>query len=255
MNSRTLEWNRDFYEDCTGVYSVCQSLGCAGPTQTMLMPHSTSPEDEKTVIEFSGKNFVTGQQKILTGMPSSHVVISSWQYPEFAESEFYVETLLAMLREWARHFTKGDTEKDCGKVYDGEYTWRMQYLSLSSQNIEHSTIFENFLPVGETANGANLTTKIKYQGCSLDDQDDWNQFRIAVRATIRETPPSTAGKGFSPSPSPRLLQQSGNFSFSGTTTPKKELDKRTVSPHRFPLLRTASLASRPTPPPPPPPKL
>ncbi|XP_060182776.1 protein ABIL3-like, partial [Lycium barbarum] len=102
------------------------------------------------------------------------------------------------------------------------------------------------LPVGETANGANFTTKIKYQGCSLDDQDDWNQFRNAVRATIRETPPSTAGKGFFPSPSPRLLQQSGKFSFSGTTTPKKELDKRTVSPHRFPLLRTASLASRPT---------
>ncbi|KAJ8536899.1 hypothetical protein K7X08_035300 [Anisodus acutangulus] len=101
------------------------------------------------------------------------------------------------------------------------------------------------LPVGETAHGANLT-KLKYQGCSLDDQDDWNQFRNAVRATIRETPPPTAGKGFSPSPSPRLLQQYGKFSFSGTTTPKKELDKRTVSPHRFPLLRTASLASRPT---------
>lgn len=100
------------------------------------------------------------------------------------------------------------------------------------------------LPVGETADGANLT-KLKYQGCSLDDQDDWNQFRNAVRATIRETPPPTAGKGFSPSPSPRLLQQYGKFSFSGTT-PKKELDKRTVSPHRFPLLRTSSLASRPT---------
>ncbi|XP_009623775.1 protein ABIL2 isoform X2 [Nicotiana tabacum] len=100
------------------------------------------------------------------------------------------------------------------------------------------------LPVGETVHGANLT-KLKYQGCSLDDEDNWNQFRNAVRATIRETPPSAAGKGYSPAPSPRLLQQYGNFSFSGTT-PKKELDKRTVSPHRFPLLRTASLASRPT---------
>uniref|UniRef100_M1BLB4 Protein ABIL2 n=1 Tax=Solanum tuberosum TaxID=4113 RepID=M1BLB4_SOLTU len=100
------------------------------------------------------------------------------------------------------------------------------------------------LPVGETADGGNLT-KLQYQGCSLDDQDDWNQFRNAVRATIRETPPPAAGKGFSPSPTPRLLQQYGKFSFSGTT-PKKELDKRTVSPHRFPLLRTASLASRTT---------
>lgn len=43
------------------------------------------------------------------------------------------------------------------------------------------------LPVGETMNGANCT-KSQYQGCILDDEDDWHQFRTAVRATIRETP-------------------------------------------------------------------
>ncbi|MBA0689885.1 hypothetical protein Goari_007591 [Gossypium aridum] len=46
------------------------------------------------------------------------------------------------------------------------------------------------LPVGETMHGANLT-KSKYVGCSLDDEDDWHQFKNAVRATIRETPTSS----------------------------------------------------------------
>lgn len=63
-----------------------------------------------------------------------------------------------------------------------EYIFRIRSFSsschsqLSSQNLEYSTTFENSLPVGETADGGNLT-KLKYQGCSLDDQDDWNQFR------------------------------------------------------------------------------
>ncbi|XVF53379.1 hypothetical protein PTKIN_Ptkin05aG0094800 [Pterospermum kingtungense] len=107
------------------------------------------------------------------------------------------------------------------------------------------------LPVGETMHGANRT-KAKYLGCSLDDEDDWNQFRNAVRATIRdtptssvrETPTSSVRKGRSPSPSPRLPQRSATFSFTATM-PKKELEKRTVSPLRFPLLRSGSV-TRPT---------
>ncbi|TKY74079.1 ABIL3 protein [Spatholobus suberectus] len=50
------------------------------------------------------------------------------------------------------------------------------------------------LPVGETMHGANVT-KSKYVGYNLDDEDDWPHFRNAVRATIRETPPSTARRG------------------------------------------------------------
>ncbi|XP_057952079.1 protein ABIL2-like [Malania oleifera] len=100
------------------------------------------------------------------------------------------------------------------------------------------------LPVGETMHGANRT-KSKYQGCSLDDEDDWHHFKNAVRATITETPPSAVRKGRTPSPSPRLSQRLGTFSFTGTT-PQKELDKRAVSPHRFPLLRSGSVSSRPT---------
>ncbi|KAI5657651.1 hypothetical protein M9H77_26444 [Catharanthus roseus] len=100
------------------------------------------------------------------------------------------------------------------------------------------------LPVGETMNGANRT-KSKYQGCSLDDEDDWHQFRNAVRATIRETPTSTVGKGNILSPSLLISQQPASFSFSSITH-RKELERRTISPHRFPLLRSGSLASRST---------
>ncbi|XP_062148684.1 protein ABIL2-like isoform X1 [Alnus glutinosa] len=94
------------------------------------------------------------------------------------------------------------------------------------------------LPAGETMQGANHT-----KGCSLDDEDEWHQFRNAVRATIRETPPSTVSRGRSPSPSSRPSQRSAIFSFT-STMPKKELEKRTVSPYRFPLLRSGSLSNR-----------
>ncbi|XP_057798769.1 protein ABIL3 [Salvia miltiorrhiza] len=100
------------------------------------------------------------------------------------------------------------------------------------------------LPVGETMNGG-LRTKSKYQGCSVDEGDEWHQFRSAIRATIHEAPPSTASKGRSPSPTPRLVQQPGNFAFS-KSMPKKDLERRTVSPHRFPLLRSGSLSSKPS---------
>ncbi|KAI4307095.1 hypothetical protein L6164_030319 [Bauhinia variegata] len=99
------------------------------------------------------------------------------------------------------------------------------------------------LPVGETMQGANRT-KSKYVGCSLDDEDDWHSFRTTVRATIRENPTSTVSKGRSPSPSLRP-QRPGPFSFT-STMPRKDSEKRAISPHRFPLLRTGSLSSRPT---------
>ncbi|EYU25243.1 hypothetical protein ABFS82_06G019900 [Erythranthe guttata] len=101
------------------------------------------------------------------------------------------------------------------------------------------------LPVGETMDGS-IRTKSKYQGCSLDDGEDWYQFKNAIRATIQETPPpSITTKGGGPSPSPKLAQPSGNFSFS-KKIPNKDLEKRTASPHRFPLLRSGSLSSKPT---------
>ncbi|KAG7013318.1 Protein ABIL2, partial [Cucurbita argyrosperma subsp. argyrosperma] len=100
-------------------------------------------------------------------------------------------------------------------------------------------------PVGETMNGG-IQTRSKYEGCNLDDEDDWHQFRNAVRATIRETPPSIISKENSPvrSQRPSPSPQPRTFSFTSTMS-KKELDKRSVSPHRFPLLRSGSLSIRP----------
>ncbi|KAL4574749.1 hypothetical protein LXL04_021585 [Taraxacum kok-saghyz] len=99
------------------------------------------------------------------------------------------------------------------------------------------------LPVGETMQGG-VRTKSKYQGCSLDDEDEWHEFKNAVRATIKEkeTLPSSVSKRRSQSPSP---QEPGSFSFTGAVT-RKDLEKRSVSPRRFSLLRTGSLSSRPT---------
>ncbi|XP_071721667.1 protein ABIL2-like [Rutidosis leptorrhynchoides] len=97
------------------------------------------------------------------------------------------------------------------------------------------------LPVGETMHGA-IHSKSKYLGCSLDDEDDWHQFTDAVRATIIESP-TTPSKRKEQSPSPEPPQQSATFSFT-STMPRKELDKRAVSPHRFPLLRSGSVSNR-----------
>ncbi|XP_076921901.1 protein ABIL2-like [Bidens hawaiensis] len=99
------------------------------------------------------------------------------------------------------------------------------------------------LPVGETMQGG-IRTKSKYQGCSLDDEDDWHEFKNAVRATIKETPPSSFRKGRSLSPSPRGSHQPGSFTFTGAVT-RKDSEKRSVTPRRFSLLRIGSL-SRPT---------
>lgn len=128
------------------------------------------------------------------------------------------------------------------------------------------------LPAGQTMNSSNLAS-LKYRICGLDE-DDWFQFRSAVRATIKDTPstirdtpssiretpssiretPSTiretssfVRRGRSTSPAPRPSRLPASFSFAGST-PRKEQDKRSVSPHRFPLLRSGSLALRPTPP-------
>ncbi|XP_058724696.1 protein ABIL2-like [Vicia villosa] len=123
----------------------------------------------------------------------------------------------------------------------------MDYEGHTQQSLVISTPKHHkryILPVGETLLGTN-STKSKYIGCHLDDEDDWQHFRNAVRATIKETPTSTSSKGNSPSPSLQS-QKVGAFSFTSTNMTKKDLEKRTVSPHRFPLSRTGSMSSRST---------
>ncbi|KAF9616420.1 hypothetical protein IFM89_029674, partial [Coptis chinensis] len=80
----------------------------------------------------------------------------------------------------------------------------------------------------------------RHQWCSLDDEDEWHQFKIAVRSSMRDTP-SAVRKGRSPSPCPRPFQRTA-FSFT-----EKQSEKRAASPLRamFPLIRTGSLPSRP----------
>ncbi|KAG8663180.1 protein ABIL2 isoform X2 [Manihot esculenta] len=100
------------------------------------------------------------------------------------------------------------------------------------------------LPVGKTMHGA-IHPKSEYLGFSLDNEEVWRQFRNAARATIPEAPTSSVRKGRSPSPTRRPQQPSVTSSFT-PTMPQKELEKRTVSPHRFPLFRSGSMSSRPT---------
>ncbi|CAH8342523.1 unnamed protein product [Eruca vesicaria subsp. sativa] len=103
------------------------------------------------------------------------------------------------------------------------------------------------LPSGEIKMGGNLG-KLKSVESSFGEEAEWNQFRDAVRTTIRETPPPLLRKPVLPSPPQRKTQRSATFSFSSISNmaPKKEQDKRAVSPHRFPLLRSGSVAIRPT---------
>ncbi|KAI7725237.1 hypothetical protein M8C21_023756 [Ambrosia artemisiifolia] len=96
------------------------------------------------------------------------------------------------------------------------------------------------LPVGETMKGG-IRMKSMYQGCSLEDADDWHEFKNSVRATTREKQSFSFRKTRSPSPT----QQPRSFAFADTVT-RNNLDKRSVSPLRFPLLHTGSLSSRPT---------
>ncbi|GAB2293949.1 hypothetical protein Dimus_028163 [Dionaea muscipula] len=106
-------------------------------------------------------------------------------------------------------------------------------------------------PAEETLTGNNSS---KLNGCGLDDSD-WPQFRSSIRPTVREAPSPSVRKGFSQPPSPRPSQlPPGTFSFTGAA-PKKDLgtslessfsSAQAASPHRFPLMRSGSLATRPT---------
>ncbi|KAL1822294.1 hypothetical protein ACET3Z_009072 [Daucus carota] len=137
------------------------------------------------------------------------------------------------------------------------------------------------LPAGEIMHGTNQS-KTKDEESVMDSEDHWHDIKNVVRATIVENQPSLVRKGRSQSPSQRPSRQSGNILSNGRGTTvehqpslvrkgrsqspsqrprqpgnfssnenmsKKDhvvQEKRTVSPHRFPLLRTGSLSSRPT---------
>lgn len=97
------------------------------------------------------------------------------------------------------------------------------------------------LPVGKATTEA-IGTKPKNHGAILEKGDEWHQCWKAARSTtIRDNPVSSIRKGRSPSPSPRPFRRASTDLSNGNTTRKES-----VSPHRFPLIRTGSLSSRPT---------
>ncbi|KAK9665236.1 hypothetical protein RND81_14G099400 [Saponaria officinalis] len=125
-------------------------------------------------------------------------------------------------------------------------------MSQQSSILETPTYHKRYvLPAGQTINGCNLMD-LKSK-CRVIEDDVWLQFRSAARAMFRDTTsrenastnkeiPSFVRRACSISPSPRNSQLPGSCAVGGSI-PKKE-DKRSVSPHRFPLLRSGSFASR-----------
>ncbi|KAI4319962.1 hypothetical protein MLD38_033493 [Melastoma candidum] len=119
-------------------------------------------------------------------------------------------------------------------------------LSQQSLVINTPKFHKRYILPGEALN-SSTSTNLKY-GYSFDDEDDWRQFKNAVRAKIRDSPPArksvqtNRGRSASPSPQPPP-QRSGTFHFTSIT--RKELENRTISPGRFPLVHSGSLASMP----------
>ncbi|XP_040986382.1 protein ABIL2-like isoform X1 [Juglans microcarpa x Juglans regia] len=74
-------------------------------------------------------------------------------------------------------------------------------------------------------------------------KEDLCQFKSVVRATPGETSPAVVRKGHSALWSAQSSSRSGAFQFTKAAS-KKALEKRAVSPHRFPFIRSGSLANR-----------
>ncbi|CAH9058990.1 unnamed protein product [Cuscuta epithymum] len=121
-----------------------------------------------------------------------------------------------------------------------------QRLRSCQEHIDHEGLSQQQLQINTPKHHRRYIFPVGGALRGLDAEDDWSQFRNAVRATITETPPAV-GNGSSSTPTPRLTQESRDLSLLKTES-KRDLgsEKRTVSPHRFPLLRTASLARRST---------
>lgn len=56
------------------------------------------------------------------------------------------------------------------------YLPHLMCIHFEKEDEQILTVSLDSCSVGETMRGANRT-KLKYQGCSLDDEDDWHQFR------------------------------------------------------------------------------
>ncbi|KAI3508116.1 hypothetical protein L1887_23118 [Cichorium endivia] len=102
------------------------------------------------------------------------------------------------------------------------------------------------LPVGNMIEDGN-ETKLKHEESILvfHEEHDQHEHTNVVQATINEKPETFVRKERSPSPSPSPSpKKSDAFSFADTVA-KKDIEKRSVSPPVFPLMRSNTPNSRP----------
>ncbi|MCL7037693.1 hypothetical protein MKW94_016028 [Papaver nudicaule] len=117
--------------------------------------------------------------------------------------------------------------KTCQNYIDRE---GLSQQSLSIPTPKHHKRY--ILPVGETMRACGPTISA-HQWCSLDDEDQWHQFKNAVRSTIIDTTTSSVRKERSRSPSPQR-----------TTRHESPRHSRPESPHRSSRSGTPQRSSR-----------
>ncbi|KAL8199709.1 hypothetical protein R6Q57_013277, partial [Mikania cordata] len=83
-------------------------------------------------------------------------------------------------------------------------------------------------------------TKLKHQECIMDNEHNWHEYQNGIDQAPISEKPTLVSRGQSPSP-PRANQQPESFSFAGTVT-RTDIEKRSVSPSRFHLLRGGSFS-------------
>lgn len=134
--------------------------------------------------------------------------------------------------------------KTCQGYFDHEGIIQQSSL-INIPKYHKRYILPGALSVEEMVQGGT-DSKSKHQECVVDDEDDRHEHKNEVdQATMSEKPTTLVRRGRSPSPSPRASQQNESFSFAGTVT-RKDVEKRSVSPRRFPLLHGGSFSSRST---------
>ncbi|KAI3867334.1 hypothetical protein MKW98_001768 [Papaver atlanticum] len=127
--------------------------------------------------------------------------------------------------------------KTCQSYIDHE---GLSQQSLSIATPKHHKRY--ILPVGETMRACGPTISA-HQWCSLDDEDQWHQFKNAVRSTIIDTSTATLRKERSRSASPQhTTRHESPRCPSRHESPHRP--SRSESPHRSSRLETPQRSSR-----------
>ncbi|KAB5564628.1 hypothetical protein DKX38_004682 [Salix brachista] len=95
----------------------------------------------------------------------------------------------------------------------------------------------------EESMDAYSRTKSNYHSRSPSTEQSWLELKNAVHATIKGAPSSIRGR-HSKSQFPQLYSRKGTFTIT-TTSNNSKPERRSSSPHHFPLIRSGSLLKRP----------